>query len=90
MTYTDDFIPSGEAALVAASLIEAHHTGNQVAFASLFLTANREVMHALVAYADLATRGFAQLAETTHTDVLQQLRLTVTEVLAELANEGEE
>lgn len=88
MTEAPGYVPSIDAVLEAASLLEAFQNYD-ADFAPQLFAATPGTTWALAAIANQAICGFAHLAEDTPDGVLQQLRLIVTEVVASMAAEGE-
>lgn len=84
----DGYVPSLDSVLEAASLIEAFERHDPT-FGELLFSASPGTTYALAAFANHAIRGFATLAQETPGDLLQQLRLVVTEAVSVIATEGD-
>ena len=67
-----------EATIAAEGLLAAFHERDPL-FPQMFFQADRDTLGAIIAYADLAIRGFAREAGETSTTIRQGLRLLVSD-----------
>jgi hypothetical protein len=87
MTEPDGYVPTLDSVLEAAALIESFDR-HDPAFGDQLFAATPGTTWALVAFVNQAINGFAKVADDTPDGVLRELRLIITEVVAQMIDEG--